>query len=129
MEGLLIVSEPKAEDIFADTDREYPNEKTALEELSFYEKILATKRIPLLETEITEIPIAGIPYRFFVKRNKLFYQIGFGRLWEGILEKVERRGVEVFQGFIAIPLKKGYRLYEIGSLDGANIYLLLGGVK
>jgi len=129
MEGVLIVSEPKFEDIFADTEREYENEKTALEELSFSERILAKKRIPLSETEITEIPIAGIPYRFFVKRGKLFYQIGLGRLWEGVLEKLQKRGVEVFQGFIVIPLKKGYRFYEIGSLDGANIYLLLGGIK
>jgi len=125
MKALLIVSKPKFKDVFVDTERSYENEKVAVEELSFYENVLATKRIPLGEKEITEIPIATIPYRFFLKSDKLFFQIGLGRLWEEVLEKLSKKGIEIFNRFIALKLKEGLRFYEIGSIDGANIYLLI----
>jgi hypothetical protein len=128
MEGRLIISEPKYPDIFVNTEKSYRSEKEAMEELSWHERIIAQKQLPLSETEITEITIAGIPYQFFIKRDKLFYRIMFRPYFE-LLERLERKGVEIYQGFIVQDLKKGYNFYEIGSIDGANIYLLIGGQK
>jgi hypothetical protein len=125
MRGLLIVTKPQSG--FVDTDREYGNKKVALAYLSFNEKILAKKEIPLSNDAVTEITIAGVPFKFFVADGKLFYSVGLPRLFYPILDKLRKKGIETYRDFITIPIKKGWHFYEMGSIDGMNIYLLLEG--
>jgi len=125
MKGLLIVTKPERG--FVDTDREYEDKKIALTHLSFSEKILAKKKIPLTNSAVTEITIAGVPFKFFVADGKLFYSVSLPRLFYPVLDKLRKKGIETYRDFIAVTLEKGWRFYEIGSINGMNIYLLLEG--